>query len=173
MFFCVHITPNTLFSHATTTADRKKVAAKKQARRLVRERKLKKRKDRERQKSKSTLKVDEIFSGSSSDDNNKKSTKDNKGKMFSSDGESGELDSSDDDKHDEAADDDNTIDTFEELNRAKLSRFLCEQWCTAPWFDKAIKGTYVRIGLGINKETGREVHRVCEVIGILKTHTVR
>jgi len=154
--------------YATTTADRKKVAAKKQARRLVRERKLKKRKDRERSKAKSTLKVDEIFSGSSSDDNNKKSKK---GKIFSSDGESGEIGSSDDDKQQDDAADDNTIDTVEELNRAKLSRFRCEQWCAAPWFDKAIKGTYVRIGLGVNKETGREVHRVCEVIGILKTHT--
>ena len=157
-----------------TTEEKRKRLQAKQQKKLDKERRRKEKRKKELAKlSRNTLKVDDIFSGSESSDDDKTKVKKTtrKGHVFSSDGESGEIGSSDDDKMQDDIEDDRVIETFEELNRAKLSRFRCEQWCATPWFAKSIAGTYVRIGLGVNKETGREVHRVCEVVGILKTQT--
>ncbi|GAA5940186.1 RNA polymerase-associated protein [Sporobolomyces koalae] len=45
--------------------------------------------------------------------------------------------------------------------RSKLAEF-----CGAPWFEEWIKGAWVRLGVGMDKNTGQMAYRLCRVEGI-------
>lgn len=49
----------------------------------------------------------------------------------------------------------------EDLLRIRLSRFKLAKMVHLPFFGDIVKGCFVRIGIGNNKETGQPVYRVC------------
>ncbi len=115
---------------------------------------------------------------SSSDDNDsdyaKKKRKGHRRDDSNSDSDSEEEDSdseeasSDEEKPDSRKQ--QPINSKEELNRVKLSRFRIEKWCHAPFFKKIACGCFVRIGIGMN--AGTSIYRVAEVLDVVETAKV-
>merc|ERR1712062_90321 len=60
------------------------------------------------------------------------------------------------------------IETVEELMKAKLSRFRCEQWCHLEWFKRIVVGTFVRVGIG-QEANGKETFRCARVLSVLSS----
>ena len=139
------------YEGALTTEQKKKKARTKALKNLKKSQKKKTKKLEAQKLHKKQLDVDEEFGTSSTE--SKKSSSDE-----------GELSASD---HDDP--DDRAVQNADEINIAKLSRFRCEQWCHNPWFRDLICGMYVRVGLGINKETGRETYRCAKILSTLTT----
>lgn len=59
------------------------------------------------------------------------------------------------------------IDTKEELNKIRLSRFKMEKLVHLPIFGKIVSGCFVRIGIGNN--TGIPLYRIGEISGVCET----
>lgn len=59
------------------------------------------------------------------------------------------------------------ITTKEELNKIRLSRHKLERFVHLPFFDRVVRGCFVRIGIG--NHNGRPVYRVAEVSGVCET----
>lgn len=50
------------------------------------------------------------------------------------------------------------LNTCEQLNKLRLSRYKMERFVHLPFFDRVVSGCFVRIGIGNNN--GRPVYRV-------------
>lgn len=57
-----------------------------------------------------------------------------------------------------------------ELLRVKLSRHKLEKWCTMPFFERVVRGCFVRIGIG--NHDGRAVYRIAEIMDVVETAKV-
>ncbi|KAJ9576944.1 hypothetical protein L9F63_006470, partial [Diploptera punctata] len=55
----------------------------------------------------------------------------------------------------------------EDLNKIRLSRHKMERFVHLPFFERVVKGCFVRIGIGTNN--GKSVYRVCEISGVCET----
>ncbi|KAG8927066.1 hypothetical protein FRC02_008513 [Tulasnella sp. 418] len=70
-------------------------------------------------------------------------------------------------KHDETSKEsrvkDETI-THEDLNKVRVTRDMLEKHCMATWFEDYVKGSWVRLLVGM--DNGEPVHRICEVIDV-------
>ncbi|XP_057323155.1 RNA polymerase-associated protein Rtf1 [Microplitis mediator] len=55
----------------------------------------------------------------------------------------------------------------EDLNKVRLSRHKMERFVHLPFFDRVVRGCFVRIGIGNNN--GKPVYRVAEVSGVCET----
>ena len=64
------------------------------------------------------------------------------------------------------------IQTKEELEKIRLSRFKVDKFVHLPIFKKTVVGCFVRIGIGHNKEKNVPVYRVCEITDICETAKV-
>ena len=51
------------------------------------------------------------------------------------------------------------VETQLELESIRLSRHKMERFIHSPFFGKLVVGTFVRIGIGENKQTGRSIYR--------------
>lgn len=124
----------------------------------------------EQQQEKQTInKNDDIYSSSSSsssysddDNSNHKSRK--------------KRNKSDNSSSDSSSDEENNIkmrqpiNSKDDLNKIKLSRFRIEKWCHAPFFKKVAVGCFVRIGIGMNQ--GTSIYRVAEITDVVETAKV-
>lgn len=63
-----------------------------------------------------------------------------------------------------------SMNSKDDLNRVKLSRFRIEKWVHAPFFKKIASGCFVRIGIGLN--AGNSIYRVAEVLDVVETAKV-
>lgn len=59
------------------------------------------------------------------------------------------------------------VGTKEELNKIRLSRHKMERFVHLPFFDRVVRGCFVRIGIGNNN--GKPVYRVAEISGVCET----
>ncbi|XP_026478010.1 RNA polymerase-associated protein Rtf1 [Ctenocephalides felis] len=59
------------------------------------------------------------------------------------------------------------LNTCEQLNKLRLSRYKMERFVHLPFFDRVVTGCFVRIGIGNNN--GRPVYRVAEVLSVVET----
>jgi len=64
------------------------------------------------------------------------------------------------------------IETREELEKIRLSRFKLDKFVHLPSFKKTVIGCFVRIGIGQNKEKNCPVYRVAEVTDVCETAKV-
>ncbi|KAJ4436270.1 hypothetical protein ANN_18901 [Periplaneta americana] len=55
----------------------------------------------------------------------------------------------------------------EDLNKIRLSRHKMERFVHLPFFDRVVRGCFVRIGIG--NHNGKPVYRVCEISGVCET----
>ncbi|KAL7550388.1 hypothetical protein ACHAWF_013629 [Thalassiosira exigua] len=77
----------------------------------------------------------------------------------------------DDDRHREGADGQRrSADIEAELEdyiNVSLPRRRLVRWCNEPFFEKAVKGFYVRLGIGRDNKTQKPCYRLCEITGIV------
>ncbi|XP_013391720.1 RNA polymerase-associated protein RTF1 homolog isoform X2 [Lingula anatina] len=152
-----------------------------------REEKEKKRAELQQQQAKKQrVNVDDIYSDDDDDDDDEDRDKDKEEtehKRKSSSSSSSSLTDSDassrssfkSDSEGEESDSEATkkskkpqfIANKEDLIKIKLSRFKMEKWCHMPFFNKVVKGCYVRVGIG--NHDGRAVYRVAEIIEAVET----
>lgn len=59
------------------------------------------------------------------------------------------------------------VSTKEDLNKIRLSRHKMERFVHLPFFDRVVRGCFVRIGIGNNN--GKPVYRVAEISGVCET----
>ncbi|XP_067129941.1 RNA polymerase-associated protein RTF1 homolog [Centruroides vittatus] len=59
------------------------------------------------------------------------------------------------------------ISSRQELSKIRLSRHKLERWVHAPFFERAVIGCFVRIGIGTNN--GKPVYRIAEIVGVVET----
>lgn len=59
------------------------------------------------------------------------------------------------------------ISSRQDLSKIRLSRHKLERWVHAPFFERAVIGCFVRIGIGTNN--GKPVYRIAEIIGVVET----
>ena len=59
------------------------------------------------------------------------------------------------------------VNSKDELNKVRLSRYKMERFVHLPFFDRVVQGCFVRIGIGNNN--GKPVYRVAEVSGVCET----
>jgi len=64
------------------------------------------------------------------------------------------------------------IETREELEKIRLSRFKLDKFVHLPIFKKTVIGCFVRIGIGHNKEKNVPVYRVAEITDVCETAKV-
>lgn len=64
------------------------------------------------------------------------------------------------------------IETREELEKIRLSRFKLDKFVHLPIFKKTVIGCFVRIGIGHNKEKNCPVYRVAEITDVCETAKV-
>jgi len=64
------------------------------------------------------------------------------------------------------------IETREELEKIRLSRFKLDKFVHLPIFKKTVIGCFVRIGIGQNKEKNCPVYRVAEITDVCETAKV-
>lgn len=54
--------------------------------------------------------------------------------------------------------------TLEKLNSIRLPRHVLEEWAMEPWLDEAVRGSFVRLGIGLYD--GVQQYRICEVVRV-------
>nr|CAG8533812.1 8516_t:CDS:10 [Entrophospora candida] len=73
---------------------------------------------------------------------------------------------SSDDSNDKSHNDDIKID---DLKKVQITRSQVAKWMFTQYFDKTVIGSFVRLNIG-NKD-GRQIYRICEVIGVEEVST--
>jgi len=63
------------------------------------------------------------------------------------------------------------VEKVEDLNQLRLSRLKLERWVHAPFFNRVVKGCFVRMGIGQSKQ-GVSVYRIGEITDIVETAKV-
>lgn len=64
------------------------------------------------------------------------------------------------------------IQTLDELNKLRISRFKLEKFINLPIFEKTVIGCFVRINIGNNNVSQKLVYRVAEIVGVVETAKV-
>ncbi|ORX58284.1 plus-3-domain-containing protein [Hesseltinella vesiculosa] len=63
--------------------------------------------------------------------------------------------------------------SLEQIHHAGFTRQMMEQWMYAPFFEKTIVGSFVRLNLGAKSDRGAEsAYRLCEVVAVKPYHKV-
>ncbi|XP_023324636.1 RNA polymerase-associated protein RTF1 homolog [Eurytemora carolleeae] len=128
-----------------------------------------------RRKKKKVLKASEIYSSSSSDDGDnvrRKTSSEHSSSSVSSISESGGESDTERQNSKKTVKKAMHLDTVEELEKIRLSRFKLDKFCHLPCFKKTVVGCFVRIGIGKNAETNKDVYRCCEIMDICETGKV-
>jgi RNA polymerase-associated protein RTF1 len=55
--------------------------------------------------------------------------------------------------------------TLEQLQSIQVTRDELEKWCHATFFEDTVIGCFVRLGLGIDKNTKERVYRIAQITG--------
>eukprot|EP00658_Telonema_sp_P-2_P025462 TRINITY_DN20255_c0_g1_i2.p1 TRINITY_DN20255_c0_g1~~TRINITY_DN20255_c0_g1_i2.p1 ORF type:complete len:563 (+),score=170.87 TRINITY_DN20255_c0_g1_i2:199-1887(+) len=50
-----------------------------------------------------------------------------------------------------------------------LKRTILEEWQDKPYFKESVVGTFVKVNIGISKQTGQPTYRLCRVTGVKET----
>jgi RNA polymerase-associated protein RTF1 len=61
------------------------------------------------------------------------------------------------------------VSTLAEMNQLRISRHKLERFISLPIFDKTVIGSFVRINIGNNAQTGKIVYRVAEIVDVVET----
>lgn len=117
-----------------------------------------------RKKKKNVLKASEIYSSSSSDDGNNVRRETSSSSSSSSSGES-ETERHNSKKIVKKA---INIETKDELEKIRLSRYKMDKFVHLPIFKKTVVGCFVRVGIG-NNDKLQAVYRCCEIIDTCET----
>jgi len=64
------------------------------------------------------------------------------------------------------------IDSREELEQIRLSRYKVDKFVHLPIFKKTVVGCFVRVGIGHNQEKNQPVYRVAEIVDVCETAKV-
>ena len=64
------------------------------------------------------------------------------------------------------------IETQQDLEPIRISRFKLEKFVHLPFFKRLVVGCFVRIGIGIDPQTGKSTYRCCEVVDVCETGKV-
>ena len=56
---------------------------------------------------------------------------------------------------------------IKDLEDIRISRELLEKWVDEIYFEETVKECYVRLNLGVNKETNTNCYRICEVSNVV------
>lgn len=56
---------------------------------------------------------------------------------------------------------------YEDYKTICLPRRRLARWCNEPFFEKAVVNSFVRFGLGIHKQTKKQVYLFCKVVGVV------
>ena len=52
--------------------------------------------------------------------------------------------------------------TLDDLNSVRVPRGWLEKWAEEPFFNNAVKGCFVRLGIGMQEQ--RSIYKVCEIV---------
>lgn len=55
--------------------------------------------------------------------------------------------------------------TLADAESLRLKRDQLEKWLEEPYFEEAVIGCFVRVGLGMNHHTGKPTYRMAEIVG--------
>lgn len=55
---------------------------------------------------------------------------------------------------------------LEDIEKIRLSREMLMKWVPHLYFEKTVKGCFVRINIGRNKNTGQNIYLMCEVVDV-------
>jgi len=121
-----------------------------------------------RSKKKNVLKASEIYSSSSSDDGKEVRRKSSSSSASSSSGGESDTERQNSKKTVKKA---MNIETKEELEKIRLSRYRLDKIVHLPIFKKTVIGCFVRVGIG-NNEKSEAVYRCCEIIDTVETAKV-
>merc|ERR1712142_966808 len=121
-----------------------------------------------RKKKKNVLKASEIYSSSSSDDGNNVRRETSSSSSSSSSGES-ETERHNSKKIVKKA---INIETKDELEKIRLSRYKMDKFVHLPIFKKTVVGCFVRISIGNNPERNVPIYRVAEIVDVCETAKV-
>lgn len=56
---------------------------------------------------------------------------------------------------------------LEDYIKVSIPRRRLMRWCNEPFFEKAVKNFYVRLGIGRDNKTQRACYRLCQIVGIV------
>ena len=151
---------------------------RKEKERIEKEKKHKKRhngsdSDSESRKSKKKMKASDIYSSSSSggEDERRKTSSSSSSSSSVSSISSGESDT-ERHKSKKVVKKARTIETREDLEKIRLSRFKLDKFVHLPIFKKTVVGCFVRIGIGHNAERNVPVYRIAEITDVCETAKV-
>jgi len=117
---------------------------------------------------KNVLKASEIYSSSSSDDGGDVRRKTSSSSSSDSSSESGGESDTERQNSKKTVKKALNIETKEEIEKIRLSRFKLDKFVHLPIFKKTVIGCYVRVGIGRSPE-GKDVYRCCEIVDTCET----
>ena len=56
---------------------------------------------------------------------------------------------------------------LEDYIKVSIPRRRLIRWCNEPFFEKAVKNFYVRLGIGRDNKTQKACYRLCRIVGIV------
>jgi len=120
-----------------------------------------------KKKGKNVLKARDIYSSSSSDEGGDVRRKTSSSSSSSSSQSSGESDTERQNTKKTVKKAMN-IETLQELEKIRLSRFKLDKFVHLPIFKRTVIGCFVKIGIGKSPE-GKDVYRCCEIVDTCET----
>jgi len=57
---------------------------------------------------------------------------------------------------------------YDDFTKLALPRRRLARWCNEPFFERAVKDCYVRLGAGIDKKTGKRRYKLFQIVDIEK-----
>jgi len=127
-------------------------------------------------KNKKAMKASDIYSSSSSDGERKEERRKSSSSSSSSSSSVSSISSGESDternQSKKMVKKARVIETRDDLEKIRLSRFKIDKFVHLPIFKKTVVGCFVRIGIGHNKEKNVPVYRVAEIIDVCETAKV-
>lgn len=125
-------------------------------------------------KSKKKMKASDIYSSSSSGGEENERRRSSSSSSSSSSVSSVSSGESDTERHksNKVVKKAKTIESKEDLERSRLSRFKIDKFVHLPIFKRTVVGCYVRIGIGQNTERNIPVYRIAEITDVCETAKV-
>lgn len=126
--------------------------------------------EREAEEKKTKLKASDIYSDDSDSDSNDEDSKEKSRQSPASVRSRSRSSSSSSSSDNEEVVEEKTsayVPTREEVNLIRLSRHKLERFVHMPFFDRIVKGCFVKIGIG--QQGSMSIYRVAEVIGVYET----
>ena len=53
-----------------------------------------------------------------------------------------------------------------DFGQVTIPRRRLIRWCNEPFFEEAVKNSYVRLGIGRDSKTQKSCYRLCKVVGV-------